>query len=87
MTEDPHNLQIQDILVTHSSMMTGRIPMYAEDEYDMMIAAINHNYMKDEQVKSRINSAGFSDFFTLPILCLVNRHIASNPDCNLDLIQ
>ena len=42
-TEDPCNKEILKILCNYSCMMTGQIPVYAEDEFDMVIEAIKHS--------------------------------------------
>ena len=81
------NPLIETILTIYSCMVTGRMPMYAKDEFHMMIQAIREAFLYSSTAKGRnLKGAGQSDFFTLPVLTLVNSHIATQ-NCGLNPIR
>ena len=63
--------------------MTGRSPVYAEDEVDLVIEAIKRDMTGTKRASKRLKSSGVSDWFVLPVLCLLNSHIQSHPECGL----
>ena len=83
VTDDEHNKQIQNILIEVCQVFTGKSPVYAEDEIALVIEAIKRHMTQTKRALKRLSSSGVSDWFTVPVLCLLNAHIKSHPDCGL----